>query len=556
MAYKPATNYPLHDGITTSYDVQVFDQNFAYVSGKWLSVKDFGAVGDGVTDDYAAIVAAIAFAQSLGSGVVLYFPPGTYAFKTPIVIASTPVRLVGSGMATFAYAPVGATVGTTLKYTGVATSSPAITFSLVQAAGMAHFGLDCNSLADIGMDLDSCTFGIFDDIHITSSNVKSLLLTTAGGGQSTSWNTLRNFNIDLSSSTASAAIHLTGTANTNTCHNTFQDFHVNFGGSSNPDGIWLGDCDNNRLYNMMLFRTSGTGAGVRTKPAEAAGFPESNIFFHLQASNGGWVNDVSQANWNVIVGYDRVNGQPAPVTNNKPLLWMDMWGAWNTLIGGNAGASGGADVRTVLQVNSGTGASFAQIIAGFQGTSVNFYDADVHHFRDHAQGNDATIQSRVIAVNGVQFPAVQVASADPNNLDDYEEGTFTPGFTFATPGDLSTTGTFLGDYTKIGRDISVNLTLISSTFAWTTASGAASITGLPFTSFNAGNRFWGCAFSEVQGITKAGFTQFGIRVAANTTAASVFASGSAASATTVNAADMPSGGTYVFIVSFTYKTST
>jgi hypothetical protein len=42
-----------------------------------FNVKDYGAVGNGVADDYAAILAAMTAAGSAGGGVV-YFPPGTY----------------------------------------------------------------------------------------------------------------------------------------------------------------------------------------------------------------------------------------------------------------------------------------------------------------------------------------------------------------------------------------------------------------------------------------------------------------------------------------------
>jgi hypothetical protein len=42
-----------------------------------VNVKDFGAVGDGVADDTAAINAAAAYLTSIGGGV-LYFPRGTY----------------------------------------------------------------------------------------------------------------------------------------------------------------------------------------------------------------------------------------------------------------------------------------------------------------------------------------------------------------------------------------------------------------------------------------------------------------------------------------------
>jgi hypothetical protein len=49
----------------------------------WVNVKDYGAVGDGVADDTAAIRRAV---QSIGrlpsraivTGGVIYYPPGTY----------------------------------------------------------------------------------------------------------------------------------------------------------------------------------------------------------------------------------------------------------------------------------------------------------------------------------------------------------------------------------------------------------------------------------------------------------------------------------------------
>lgn len=48
-----------------------------------VSVKDFGAQGDGVTDDTAAIQAAV---TSMAEGGILYFPPGKYRLTDEIVI--------------------------------------------------------------------------------------------------------------------------------------------------------------------------------------------------------------------------------------------------------------------------------------------------------------------------------------------------------------------------------------------------------------------------------------------------------------------------------------
>lgn len=66
----------------------------------WVSVKDFGAVGDGLTDDTAAIQKAIARVKALGGGVV-YFPPGIYLISAALALASaTGVSLKGSGALT------------------------------------------------------------------------------------------------------------------------------------------------------------------------------------------------------------------------------------------------------------------------------------------------------------------------------------------------------------------------------------------------------------------------------------------------------------------------
>lgn len=82
-------------------------------------------------------------------------------------------------------------------------------------------------------------------------------------------------------------------------------------------------------------------------------------------------------------------------------------------------------------------------------------------------------------LNGVNigFPATQNASADPNTLDDYEEGSFTP-----TLGGTATYGYVVGQYTKIGRECLYGLSLGVS------AIGTGStflIGGMPFSLANA-----------------------------------------------------------------------
>lgn len=62
-----------------------------------VSVKDFGAVGNGVADDTAAIQAAIDAVGIAGGGIV-WLPPGTYKVSATLVVNRNFVSIVGSGM--------------------------------------------------------------------------------------------------------------------------------------------------------------------------------------------------------------------------------------------------------------------------------------------------------------------------------------------------------------------------------------------------------------------------------------------------------------------------
>lgn len=49
------------------------------------------------------------------------------------------------------------------------------------------------------------------------------------------------------------------------------------------------------------------------------------------------------------------------------------------------------------------------------------------------------------------FPAIQVPSADPNVLDDYEEGTWLPALTGVSGGSGQTYSSQVGSYVKVGK---------------------------------------------------------------------------------------------------------
>jgi len=80
------------------------------------NVKDYGAEGDGSTDDTAAIQAAIDDAEA-GRGGIVFFPPGNYRINSQITIDGDSITLQGSGFGTST--GTGATV-LDLRYTTAA----------------------------------------------------------------------------------------------------------------------------------------------------------------------------------------------------------------------------------------------------------------------------------------------------------------------------------------------------------------------------------------------------------------------------------------------------
>lgn len=104
-----------------------------------VSVKDFGATGDGSTDDTAAIQAAIDVAVAGGGGIVL-FPPGFYKTTSALTITKG-VVLQGSGIGLGT--GTGNSGGTVIR--SGAAAGDVITISSAQSCTLLDFTIDCPS---------------------------------------------------------------------------------------------------------------------------------------------------------------------------------------------------------------------------------------------------------------------------------------------------------------------------------------------------------------------------------------------------------------------------
>jgi hypothetical protein len=82
-AEQVSYNPPFTDGVPTNVEAKLAEM---------VSVKDFGAVGDGVTDDTTAIQNALA------SGQNIYFPPGVYMHTGGLVQSAIGQHVYGAGI--------------------------------------------------------------------------------------------------------------------------------------------------------------------------------------------------------------------------------------------------------------------------------------------------------------------------------------------------------------------------------------------------------------------------------------------------------------------------
>ena len=87
-----------------------------------------------------------------------------------------------------------------------------------------------------------------------------------------------------------------------------------------------------------------------------------------------------------------------------------------------------------------------------------------------------TAGSLTLASGQIKFPATQNASGDPNTLDDYEEGTWTPSV-----GGTATYGTRIAHYTKIGDTVRAYFDISIGTIG---TGSLTTMSGFPFTCTN------------------------------------------------------------------------
>lgn len=421
---------------------------------EFVSVKDFGAVGDGVTDDTLALQAAIDYAFS-SKKMIVRLPAGTYKTTKPLYVwggnnYSLPaVQIIGDGVAS---SVIKKTTNTTLN------------------DGSPYAAID--SVVIIAPQSKSASQDIY--------NVRLTDLTLDG--------------IEGAFKTAFGfkAINPCGQIHMERC-SIESDVCVSF-----SDNVWLSsfkECSyfgESKGFSMLASGTSNTLQNIFVYSSSVYGYElrgdysfASNIA--CDAATGGTAYLFSFANWTVSgLGCESSNVATSVRSQNGSKVTITGAVILAPLASGSTVLSvGGA---SILQVNM-SDVGFSYTTFSSSGRLYDIYaDGSLTLDQVSVNGTFGTVNSGTAVVikkttrgfetDRIAFPAVQAASTDPNVLDDYEEGTWTPAL--VSSGGGSVTLTTNARYTKVGRQVTVGFNAYSASLAGLSA-GNLSITGLPFT---------------------------------------------------------------------------
>ena len=146
------------------------------------------------------------------------------------------------------------------------------------------------------------------------------------------------------------------------------------------------------------------------------------------------------------------------------------------------GTSGGNPLLLIDNTNIASGKQWGITSGASNAANLDFADYSVGGIKLSINaGGNLMLAGATATANGtgITFPATQSASSDANCLDDYEEGTWTPAYSFGGGTTGVTYATQAGSYIKIGRLVTVWCYIVLSNKGSST--GAAQITGMPFT---------------------------------------------------------------------------
>lgn len=469
--------------------------------GAYINVKDFGAKGDGSTNDTAAINRAMLSLHATRGGI-LFFPAGIYRIDA-LTISKPNVHLVGEGRQASVLSLIGSDEAA-LTFT-----PEDLTAGMLGNCGIRDIGVWRNDGSATSLDcwaLRLIHCNSFSLRNFTSVNTVQGIL--VAGGQN---NSLSEFSINgrvggtpVAGSALLRCQDLASfTGNPSPQHASWllhvADFQLS-GQWSTQDAIALHSSDGNMFVNgyinqttesLLRIETLSTGSAGR---AVAAAF--TNVYFEgssgisqtpygLHIPNSGAAELISDNEFTGCLFLGAFSG--AAVRTRRGFGSMVFSGCH--FAHGKNGfdlANGDSDSRLVisggsLRAHSANAITLAGTLGGVVLSGISFADNTADFTNGAAIGQlsftGCASDLAGSALNGSRFP--NTGADDARALDWYEEGTFTPAVAFNGNTAGITYASREGRFTRIGNRVYFSLRVVLSSKGSNT--GEARINGLPYT---------------------------------------------------------------------------
>lgn len=548
-----------------------------------VSVKDFGAVGDGVTDDTAAISLAIA-----SSATSIIFPNGTYKVTSPITVggksligqSTTNTIISYSGNITvFLLSSNSSLSKLTITHTGAAaTSGDAITIngsSVFVSRVIVNFAFNAITVVNSqNTAIKNCTLwcfvsnGILINGNCNDNFIEDCFINGGTGNVYPSDVGTASVGINLVNKTDASFIRSCEvilcniallTSCSDTTHRPGYLVVENSYFDSSTSAASLADA---RIMSFIgCWFNSRTGPGVTL--TNCSGIRFSTCTFAINAQHG---LVIQSSCVDVLVDSCVFEGNGVALTNTYSGIAIaastSNFSITNCVSGNNSlmpTAFLSATQKYGVSIGSGCSNFIVSNNNLLNNISAPFLDsssATAEKYICYNVGGTSNFIPNLLDISGssagqIKFPSTQNPSSNVNTLDDYKEGTFVPVLTCATVGDLAVTYTSqAGTFTKIGRQVTVSFQLVTSSFTHTTASGVVSITGLPYES---GSSFLSTGAVIWAGITRASTSQITAQVPSGASTVGFQTSNSGSSVANIVITDMPTGGTIALRATITYN---
>lgn len=264
------------DGASPTYDLASRQFRMKYGAGTF-NVKDYGALGDGATDDAGAIRAAIAAAvgsDTLRGGGSVYFPPGVYKINSKILVDNETVRFVGATSGNCR--PYGDWNGTTIKAAAGITA-----FEFRNGSNGAGARSRLEHLHIIGSDTSAgSNYGVV--LSANSSAVSNCVIESFGGG-----------GIHVRSGTVADPFIVDSSYNANCWQVEWTRLYDNYG-----HGLFVEGVDSNAGNAVGVDCSYNAGWGIYDNSAFGNVYTGS----HLDGNTSGAIRIGAQSDFNRFVG--------------------------------------------------------------------------------------------------------------------------------------------------------------------------------------------------------------------------------------------------------------